>query len=87
MSTWRFDKESNTDYQGSNTVAGQLAGHQPHFQADTLSSKRNVIATEKGWIRRTHKKNDGSSVTRQIDEVPSVVRDRRAPVHRVRTLR
>jgi len=69
MSTWRFDKESNTDYQGANTVAGQLAGHQPHFQADTLSSKRNVIATEKGWIRRTHKKNDGSSVTRQIDEV------------------
>jgi hypothetical protein len=67
MSTWRFDKESNTDYQGANTVAGQLAGHQPHFQADTLSSKRNVIATEKGWIRRTHKNTDGNQ--RQIDEV------------------
>jgi hypothetical protein len=67
MSTWRFDKESNTDYQGANTVAGQLAGHQPHFQADTLSSKRNVIATDKGWIRRTHKNTDGNQ--RQIDEV------------------
>jgi hypothetical protein len=67
MSTWRFDKESNTDYQGANTVAGQLAGHQPHFQADILSSKRNVIATDKGWIRRTHKNTDGNQ--RQIDEV------------------
>ena len=67
MSTWRFDKESNTDYQGANTVACQLAGHQPHFQADTLSSKRNVIATDKGWIRRTHKNTDGNQ--RQIDEV------------------
>ena len=67
MSTWRFDKESNTDYQGANTVAGQLAGHQLHFQADILSSKRNVIATDKGWIRRTHKNTDGNQ--RQIDEV------------------
>ncbi len=69
MSRWGFDKEGNTDYQGANTYAGQIAGNQPHYQADLLSSKRNVIATEKGWVRREHKKNAGSSTTRQIDEV------------------
>lgn len=69
MSTWRFDKESNTDYQGANTYAGQVAGHQPHYEADVLASKRNVIATDKGWVRRTHRLNSGGSAVRQIDEV------------------
>lgn len=69
MSRWGFDKEGNTDYQGANTYATQIAGNQPYENADVLTSKRNVIATDKGWTRRTHKKNAGSATTRQIDEV------------------
>lgn len=65
---WNFDKEGNTDHEGANTAAGRIAGNQPYEFADVLTSKRNVIATNIGWVRRTHKKNDGSATTRQIDE-------------------
>lgn len=72
MSTWDFNKES-TDQASGNTVAypeaGLLSGKQPFFSADTLQSKRNVIATSAGWVRRTIKTTDGSSTPRVFDEV------------------
>ena len=49
---WDFRKESTQDQKGANTAAGFVAGYQPFAEADTLSSKRNVVATEKGWVRR-----------------------------------
>lgn len=52
MSMWDFRKESTQDQKGANTAAGFVAGYQPFAEADTLSSKRNVVATEKGWVRR-----------------------------------
>ena len=72
MSNWDFRAEKNQNNTGStatNPTGGLKAGFQPFSEADTLKSKRNVIATNKGWVRRTHKKNAGSSTTRQIDEV------------------
>lgn len=52
MSTWNFDHEQNTDGKGANTYAGRIAGNQPYYNADALPSKRNIIATELGWVRR-----------------------------------
>lgn len=72
MSNWDFRPEKNQNNAGSTTTnptGGLKAGFQPFSEADTLKSKRNVVATNKGWVRRTHKKNSGSSTTRQIDEV------------------
>jgi hypothetical protein len=72
MSNWDFRAEKNQNNTGSTTTnptGGLKAGFQPFSEADTLKSKRNVIATNKGWVRRTHKKNSGSSTTRQIDEI------------------
>ena len=72
MSNWDFRAEKNQNNIGStatNPTGGLKAGFQPFSEADTLKSKRNVIATNKGWVRRTHKKNEGSSTTRQIDEI------------------
>lgn len=67
MSSWGFDAEGTQVAAGANTVAGLKAGYQPYAQADVLSSKRNVIATNRGWIRRTIKTNEGGPV-RIIDE-------------------
>jgi len=69
MSNWDFRAEKNQDNAGDSATGGLKAGFQPFSEADSIKSKRNVIATEKGWVRRTHKKNSGSSTTRQIDEV------------------
>ena len=63
MSKWGFRRESTQGNAGANTVAGMKAGYQPFYQADQMASKRNVIVTNKGWVRR---ENRG---TRQIDEV------------------
>lgn len=53
MSMWDFRNQSTQhDTDGSNTAAGFVDGYQPFYNADTLSSKRNVVATEKGWVRR-----------------------------------
>jgi len=49
----------------SKTLTGGL-------NVDGKKNKRNVIVTEKGWVRREHRIMNGggaSSVTRQIDEV------------------
>jgi len=73
MSSWDFRKEKNQNNAGSTTTnptGGLKAGFQPNSQADLLSSKRNVIATAKGWVRRTIKQTGGvGSTPRIVDEV------------------
>lgn len=68
MSMWNFTHEKNTDSAGANTEAGFIAGNQPFNNADALSSKRNVVATELGWVRRQYYV-DGHGNPRTKDEV------------------
>ena len=68
MSTWDFRRESTATKSGANTVAGILAGYQPFAEADNIASKRNVIATSKGWVRRQNK-TDSDGNKRTMDEV------------------
>ena len=63
MSSWGFGRESTQVAAGANTAAGIKKGFQPFVQAGNEASKRNVIITNKGWVRREHR---GS---RQIEEV------------------
>ena len=69
MALWGFSKDSTKVVSGANTVAGLVAGQQPFGgQTDGNASwKRNVIATNLGWVRRTNKTTD--STARQHDEV------------------
>lgn len=67
MPKWNFTRESTHPAEGANGVAGLTAGFQPFPEADVLKSKRNVIVTNLGWVRRT-KKGLGSN-ERIIDEV------------------
>ena len=68
MSSWGFNRESTQNASGANTVAGIKAGYQPFASADTVASKRNVVATSKGWVRRQNKTDTHGNV-RTIDEV------------------
>jgi hypothetical protein len=72
MSSWDFRKEGTNPSSGTDAVAGLKAGYQPYAEADHLQSKRNVIATNIGWVRRQNKTTDGNA--RTIDEplVPAV---------------
>ena len=63
MSSWGFGRESTQVASGANTAAGIVKGFQPFVEAGNEASKRNVIITNKGWVRREHR---GS---RQIEEV------------------
>ena len=54
MSTWGFDHEKNTSAAGDDPAEGQRRGQQPFSSADSMASKRNVIATSAGWVRRTN---------------------------------
>jgi len=67
MSAWGFSRESGQVASGANTTAGLVKGFQPYAEAHHIASKRNVIATNVGWVRRTHKTTDGNA--RTIDEV------------------
>jgi hypothetical protein len=67
MSSWDFKHEKNGPTSGTNPANSLKVGFQPFFEADNLASKRNVIATDKGWIRRTN--GTGNRAGRQIDEV------------------
>jgi len=71
MSDWDFRKESNETQEGDvGSVASFKAGMQPCEIADVKSSKRNVIATDKGWVRRTIKNNGTDTLGVRIhDEV------------------
>lgn len=69
MPQWGYTKDSATVKSGANTLAGLSAGQQP-FSGTTdgrSSWKRNVIATNLGWVRRLNKTTD--STARQQDEV------------------
>lgn len=68
MSTWDFRRENTATKSGANNVAGILAGYQPFAEADNIASKRNVIATSKGWVRRQNK-TDVHGNKRTMDEV------------------
>jgi len=68
MSSWGFSRESTQVAAGANTQAGIKAGYQPFADADNMVSKRNVIATSLGWVRRQHK-TDAHGNARKIDEV------------------
>lgn len=67
MSSWDFRKEGTANTAGTDPALSLKVGYQPFSEADTLASKRNVIATEKGWVRRTN--GTGGRAGRQIDEV------------------
>ena len=71
MSDWDFRKESNETQEGDvGSVASFKAGMQPCEIADVKKSKRNVIATDRGWVRRTIKNNAETTVGPRIhDEV------------------
>ena len=71
MPSWGFGPEKNNSNSGTGATSGTKAGNQA-FAHDQKKEKRNVIATNKGWVRREHRLMNGgtaSSVTRQIDEV------------------
>ena len=71
MPSWGFGPEKNNSNDSDVATAGTKAGNQA-FAHDQKKEKRNVIATNKGWVRREHRLMNGgtaSSVTRQIDEV------------------
>jgi len=69
MPKWRFDKESNTSATGAaNSAVFFKTGHNPFPQEGNLKSKRNVIATSAGWVRRVTKVDTHGS-TRQQEEV------------------
>ena len=63
MSSWGFGRESTQVVAGANTVAGIKKGFQPFVQAGNEASKRNVIVTDKGWVRREHR---GSRVIEEV---------------------
>lgn len=71
MALWGFSRESTQTISGANTVASIKKGYRPLPLADGVGGdagvKRNVIATSKGWVRRTN--GTGSRVSRQFDEV------------------
>lgn len=52
MSSWGFDKEGTQNAGGANTEDFLVRGFQPFSSADSIASKRNVIGTDLGWVRR-----------------------------------
>lgn len=54
MSSWGFSKEGGQSAAGGNTHAAMIRGFQPFYEANHMASKRNVIATTAGWVRREY---------------------------------
>lgn len=70
MPSWGKQKEKNQVVAGANTVAGLKYGYQPsEFDGGYLANKRNVVATDKGWVRRKINKDAASGVVRIRDEM------------------
>ena len=75
MAEWNFQSgltESAKDGAQPGDKHDQFTiGGQPAPRADVLASKRNVILTSKGWVRRQNKIQtvDGTRVHRQLDEI------------------
>lgn len=68
MSKWNFDSEANHTEGGLSSRNSYVAGNQPAPRADVLASKRNVILTNQGWVRRNNYQ-DGSGNRRQKNEI------------------
>jgi hypothetical protein len=69
MPKWRFDHEKNTSATGAaDSAVFKKTGHNPYPVEGDNASKRNVIATSAGWVRRTFKV-DTHGNTRQQEEV------------------
>jgi hypothetical protein len=81
MALWGFSRESTQPYHGANTEAGIRKGYRPLPVASgaeepnesgniQFANKRNVIATQAGWVRRINKtKTEAPTVNIQVDEV------------------
>lgn len=69
MPLWDFKKDSQNTVSGANTVAGIVFGFQPFGGATDGKErwKRNVIATNQGWVRRRNITKDGGNSQR--DEI------------------
>jgi hypothetical protein len=81
MALWGFSRESTQVASGANTEAAIKKGYRPlpvsggighSYDGQSggidVANKRNVIATTKGWVRRSNRTSDGN-VQRQFDEV------------------
>ena len=72
MSTWDFRQESKISQDGDTAAADgrtYTVGSQAAPEAGNLASKRNVILTNKGWIRREPEYTDSSGVVRVKEEI------------------
>jgi hypothetical protein len=82
MSLWKFGAEKFDAQNSSTTGAKYKAGGQPNpgiassmnpLNNGGKKNKRNVIVTEKGWVRREHRQMNHigavGSTTRQIDTI------------------
>ena len=76
MSLWKFQKSALPSVSGANTKAGLLTGGTPFTKSKSFGmrpnhqhyiTKRNLILTPSGWIRRIIKKNV-HGVVRVMDE-------------------
>ena len=69
MPLWGFGKDTENTVAGANTVAGIKYGFQPFGGATDGREawKRNVIATNQGWVRRRNINKDGANSQR--DEI------------------
>ena len=68
MPSWKFTRESQEEASGTVAGAGMKSGNQPFSSAHHLASKRNIIATDAGWVRRQIKQTDGNA-PRILDEI------------------
>lgn len=68
MPTWDFRRESTQAATGANTMAAKAKGYQAKIVGgdgqDAEAEKRNVIASNVGWVRRENRNS-----TRQIDQI------------------
>ena len=62
-----FFKETKQSLLGANTDATLRAGYRP-YNFDTKAKRRDVILTDKGWVRRTNHNSVHGGV-RQKDEI------------------
>ena len=62
-----FFKETKQSLLGANTDATTRAGYRP-YNFDSKAKRRDVILTDKGWVRRTHTNSVHGGV-RQKDEI------------------
>lgn len=72
MPLWGFSRESTQAATGTDTEASLKKGYRPlplpeGINDSEQANKRNVIATDKGWVRRVNRTSDGNQ--RQLDEV------------------